>query len=669
MFKKKNTRIKLNWNNLFSYCRLKPILVLKMAGMKSLLSINVILLILVHLSSSAYIPIPSTKHPDMMEVNIKCPYECTCNFQLSQAVCQNGFSLSILKDTKHMYQLKTLSIKRVEEVLMKINFEKFTELENLDLSSNVISEVPKNAFKGNKKLKTLKLMNNYIDILNFETFSSLSELVTLDLSHNNLHTFDSRLFDDLKNLKYLNLSMNAITDLPLGAFKELKNLRILDLTSNDLVHLTMPMLVGMETVHTLNISHNDLATIPDAVAQFSDNVVEFIISKNNFDCSCELQPLIQKIKANPSKYGNPDDLICNGKYHLLELENITMPCAPPEVYFITNSSSILARQSVLLQCKSYGVPQPVNYWKSPWGINFAQENVGNILQSYNISTVSSASYIGYSLGLESIVQMKDGDSLYIDVMRGYFAGQFTCVTLNGIGSTNFSMEVGIHDAIAETKGISYFIGAGGVFVILVTGIIIGSISLCVQKCSCCCACCKCCNCAESIPEEKDIKYTIEEIDVLEDGKRSTLDSCASNEFYFCPEPPDTPFNSPTEQTPRESPRKCPTPSVDSSDKNKSPNIKDTLDEVKVRLEKKMEKVRGHYNSLKETGSGYLSNIKGTAAIKVASGVESVKFGVRSIKEFCGTGDMGTQTISALSFGTDNHMATQTEDVKIESTTL
>ncbi|CAC5365841.1 unnamed protein product [Mytilus coruscus] len=623
-----------------------------MAGIKSVLSINVILLILVHLSSSAYIPILSTKHPDMMVVNIKCPYECTCDFQISRAVCQNGFSLSILKDRRHMYQLKTLTIKRVEEVLMKITFDKFTMLENLDLSSNVISEVPKNAFKGNKKLKTLKLMNNYIDVLNFETFSSLSELVTLDLSHNNLHTFDSRLFDDLKNLEYLNLSMNAITDLPLGAFKELKNLRILDLTSNDLVHLTMPMLVGMETLHTLNISHNDLATIPDAVAQFSDNVFEFIISKNNFDCSCELQPLIKRIKANPSKYGNSDDLICNGKYHLLELENITMPCAPPEVYFITNSSSILARQSVLLQCKSYGVPQPVNYWKSPWGINFAQENVGNILQSYNISTVSSASYIGYSLGLESIVEMKDGDSLYIDVMRGYFAGKFTCVTLNGIGASNFSMEVGIHDAIADTKSISYYIGAGSAFVILITGIIIG-----------------CCNCAETVPMEKDIKYTIEDIDELEEGKLSTLDSCASNEFYFSPDQPDTPFNSPTEQTPRESPRKCPTPSVDSSDKSKSPNIKDTLDEVKVRLEKKMEKVRGHYNSLKETGSGYLSNIKGSAAIKVASGVESVKFGVRSIKEFCGTGDMGTQTISALSFGTDNHMSTQTEDVKIESTTL
>jgi hypothetical protein len=129
-----------------------------------------------------------------------------------------------------------------------------------------------------------------------------------------------------------------------------------------------------------------------------------------------------------------------------------------------------------------------------------------------------------------------------------------------------------------------------------------------------------------------------------------------------------------EQTPRSSPRKCPTPSIDCSEKSKSPNIKDTLDEVKVRLEKKMIKVRGHYNSIRESGSVYLTNIKDSgknAANKVTAGVvigmEQVKYGVKSIKQFCGTGDMGSQTISALSFSENVDTEMTTEEIKTTTT--
>lgn len=639
----------------------------------------VCVLILIQLCSGIYIKVPSTKEPVH---KMECPYDCFCNFQQSYIACDNGFSLLSLTDRTFMYRLKTVSIKRLEEVLLRVRFDQFANLENLDLSSNVISTVPESSFRLNTKLTNLKLRNNYIHSFGASTFSTLRSLSSLDLSHNNIHSLDSPLFNTLNNLEYLNISKNALTNLPLGLFTMLKRLKVLDLSSNNIVYLTTEMLFGLSALKTLNISRNNLVTISNDVTLLSDRFVNFIVTKNNLDCSCELKPLIERISKNPLKYGNPEELICNNTFKLVEMENQTLPCTPPEVTFISNSSDILARRSVLLRCKSMNDSRAINYWKTPSGTFFSHENVRLVLKSYNVTTTSYAYYKGCNLGRGAKVSIQDDGALYIDSMRGFLAGKFTCVAVNGVGSTNSSVDVGIYEAITDVKYMSLFICAGCSFLFFMIGVVMGSISLCVQKCSCCCSCCQCCSCApaedkleDGIEEDDEAcKFTVEDIDEIERQKLSTLESCNSNDSYYSYEPPDTPFNSPTEQTPRSSPRKCPTPSVDFSDKSRSPNIKDTLDEVKVRLEKKMIKVRGHYHSIKESGSVYLTNIKDSgkhAANKVTAGVvigmEQVKYGVKSIKEFCGTGDMGSQTISAVSFSTNVDTEMTTGEVKTTTT--
>jgi hypothetical protein len=48
-------------------------------------------------------------------------------------------------------------------------------------------------------------------------------------------------------------------------------------------------------------------------------------------------------------------------------------------------------------------------------------------------------------------------------------------------------------------------------------------------------------------------------------------------------------------------------------------------------------------------------------------MEQVKYGVKSIKQFCGTGDMGSQTISALSFSENVDTEMTTEEIKTTTT--
>ncbi len=134
--------------------------------------------------------------------------------------------------------------------------------------------------------------------------------------------------------------------------------------------------------------------------------------------------------------------------------------------------------------------------------------------------------------------------------------------------------------------------------------------------------------------------------------------------------------------------------------------RDTLEDVRVRLhksvEKQKEKIRTRAHRMRESSSQYMQTIResgtmkmqtiresssqyvknirssGTNAIHgirsssseyanrvragVVMGVEQVKYHVQSMKEFCGTGDMG-QTISTVSMSTNVDMGETSEVVK------
>ncbi|WAR14702.1 hypothetical protein MAR_004807 [Mya arenaria] len=138
-------------------------------------------------------------------------------------------------------------------------------------------------------------------------------------------------------------------------------------------------------------------------------------------------------------------------------------------------------------------------------------------------------------------------------------------------------------------------------------------------------------------------------------------------------PPDPPVNSPTLRC---SPDKCVTPTNSEMDPSKgsSQHIWEQLDEVRSRLYygagRKIEKVRSHVRSFTDTGSLKIREMKDAGSMKiqsikesgshaasvakktVTSGMFQVKYSVQSIKEFCGTGEMGPGTVSMVSVSTD-----------------
>ena len=103
-------------------------------------------------------------------------------------------------------------------------------LDYLDLSNNLLREIPRNFFQNNHIMKTLIMSNNQIRSLRPEIFQPMKQIEVLDLSNNQLQTFNKKLMKFASKLKVLKLNGNNIgPSLQKWAFHKLPQLTELDL--------------------------------------------------------------------------------------------------------------------------------------------------------------------------------------------------------------------------------------------------------------------------------------------------------------------------------------------------------------------------------------------------------------------------------------------------------
>jgi Leucine-rich repeat (LRR) protein len=106
----------------------------------------------------------------------------------------------------------------------------------LDLGSNNISEISKNAFQGQRKLQKLYLTNNQIKVLETGVFDPLTSLTHLWLSENLIEVIEDSLFSKNVKLEELYLRENKIVAVGPNAIKHLTNLKELRLFGNPCMH-------------------------------------------------------------------------------------------------------------------------------------------------------------------------------------------------------------------------------------------------------------------------------------------------------------------------------------------------------------------------------------------------------------------------------------------------
>ena len=111
---------------------------------------------------------------------------------------------------------------------------------SLDLTSNHLTKIEFNTFKGLRSLRHLKLANNRLDSIDSFTFSedllNSRELTELDLSHNYLsdNSMEFLIFANLPKLKNLKLDSNQLKIFSSQLVLNLYSLEKLGLSENNL---------------------------------------------------------------------------------------------------------------------------------------------------------------------------------------------------------------------------------------------------------------------------------------------------------------------------------------------------------------------------------------------------------------------------------------------------
>ncbi|XP_061487965.1 leucine-rich repeats and immunoglobulin-like domains protein 2 isoform X2 [Rhineura floridana] len=179
----------------------------------------------------------------------------------------------------------------------------YISLENLDLSSNLISEIKASSFPQ-MQLKYLNLSNNRITTLEPGCFDNLTSFLIvlklnrnrismiplktfrlphvqfLELKRNRIKIIESLTFQGLDSLKSLKMQRNGISKLMDGAFFGLDNMEELELEQNNLTDINKGWLYGLKTLQQLYVSQNAINRISPDAWEFCQRLSELDLSYN-----------------------------------------------------------------------------------------------------------------------------------------------------------------------------------------------------------------------------------------------------------------------------------------------------------------------------------------------------------------------------------------------------
>ncbi|XP_021051422.1 leucine-rich repeats and immunoglobulin-like domains protein 2 isoform X2 [Mus pahari] len=194
----------------------------------------------------------------------------------------------------------------VHNLIPEINaeaFQLYSALENLDLSSNIISEIKTSSFPP-MSLKYLNLSNNRITTLEAGCFDNLSgsllvvklnrnrismippkvfklpHLQFLELKRNRIKIVEGLTFQGLDSLRSLKMQRNGISKLKDGAFFGLNNMEELELEHNNLTGVNKGWLYGLRMLQQLYMSQNAIEKISPDAWEFCQRLSELDLSYN-----------------------------------------------------------------------------------------------------------------------------------------------------------------------------------------------------------------------------------------------------------------------------------------------------------------------------------------------------------------------------------------------------
>ncbi|KAJ0065562.1 hypothetical protein NL108_013455, partial [Boleophthalmus pectinirostris] len=149
-----------------------------------------------------------------------------------------------------------------------------SSLHQLHLKSNKLMAIPAGAFENLSNLRELHLQDNLLSSQNIgpTAFSDLSRLEYLDLSNNNLNVVPSGL---PKSLLMLHLEKNSIHSIAADSLSSLRSLEYLVIHNNKLRSRSIhpAAFQGLKKLHTLHMYNNLLERVPRGMPRRATTVM------------------------------------------------------------------------------------------------------------------------------------------------------------------------------------------------------------------------------------------------------------------------------------------------------------------------------------------------------------------------------------------------------------
>jgi len=566
-------------------------------------------------------------------------------------------------------------------------------ISGLDLSYAPSLQLFSSMFQETGLTSYLNLSHSTIMNVADGAFTGLEKLQLLDLSHNNIKEILSRSLNGLKYLKSLDLSYNEIKSIHVEALSHLQDLEVLRIDHNKLITITADHFPSSGSLRTLSLQSNQISTFLVAINDTSfsslQNLSSLDISSNLIECSCVLKETFKALPALRSKVVNTEATNCYSPTKLMGrmVHNMTffeLACEAPQqlISYPSREQLIRVTDSIDLECRvSVGFPKPQIIWVTPRGSKFYSESA-TLLMSKQDPTFdlhdgghTYGRYEEENVFLMSEIQLLPDDKLRISKFRGDLSGSYTCIALNYEGNITHVINLKALSFFPRHYTESLFIGAMTSVAALMAGFLIGAIKSTVVKC-----------------RNKHF-FTVPVFskppsEAPAEGLNKPASFADQCSFGDCAISEKTPSLSPECPSPSKMDDKLEDEDYTSEDQQANRNslhILGTIEEAHDRLRsgvgRKIERVRKNVQSFKESGSSYVHSIKETSSSAAKSlketsssaaksmkagvvlGVETVKFHAQSFKELCGTGNMGTQTLSVVSVETDVDTSEKKEVVR------
>lgn len=329
----------------------------------------------------------------------------------------------------------------------------------LDLTGNNIVAIRNDEFS---KAGLLNLQKIYISRCKIKTlerfaFRHLINLVELDLSYNLLQEVPSHVLSSIPELRELKLSGNPIERILDDAFIDVGELVRLELNDCSITHIERKSFRGLEkSLQWLKLDHNKLTEVDASAFTILQGLHELELAGNPWDCSCNLRPLREWMLRQNVPFVVPP--ICKKPSRLMskswdKLDLDEFACAPEIFPYVPKAYGVEGK-NVTMTCRIAGIPEPTVRW---------------LLKNKVIANLSG---IPYTNGKKMyVVQLQNNSSdltiLTADVQD---AGVYVCSAENKAGRAEASVTLAVSRKPTEnalsSKVLVASIIAGTLFVLV-----------------------------------------------------------------------------------------------------------------------------------------------------------------------------------------------------------